>query len=369
MVKNGQSKSGANRRNNKPKSRRSGRARQATGASSSNAGKMAFAPASITRGMTSSRPIMRVDRDGHRIVFREYVQDIAGSVAFSATSYPINPGISTLFAWLSEQASLYNEYEFDSLRFAYETEKSSATNGKVMFAFQTDAADAVPASKQEMLENEFKAGNACWEPFVLAVPTKSESLGGRRFIRTGTLASNLDIKTYDLGNLIVGVQGMADTTAVGELYVEYSLRLRVPILNALARTTTTSLSLTGVTPSTASLFGTTPTSSGGLNVTATGNVLTFNRVGRYLIDCTVTGTGLFTSFVPTYTDGTGLSSAGAPAGLSISNAAANAGTAAMFNRLVIVTVRGATLTINCAAIATTLTGSVTLLSPFNVAST
>jgi len=127
------------------------------------AGQLQMAPAAMTRPIGPQRTA----QNRRLISFKEYVQDIAGSVAFSATSFSVQPGLSNLFAWLAAQAVNYQEYRFSRLRFVYETEKASSTSGKVMLAFQPDAGDSSPASKQEMLENQFKAANAVWAPCSL----------------------------------------------------------------------------------------------------------------------------------------------------------------------------------------------------------
>jgi hypothetical protein len=296
------------------------------------------------------------------ITFKEYVQDIAGSVAFSAASFSVQPGLSNLFAWLAAQAVNYQEYRFSRLRFVYETEKASSTSGKVMLAFQPDAGDSVPASKQEMLENQFKAANAVWAPCALDIPV-GEALGPRRYIRSGSLASNLDIKTYDLGNLIVATQGCADTTAIGELYVEYTIELFTPVVSAAAQAIATSVVITGaVSISEAAVFGTTPTYAGGLNATASGNVITFNRVGRYLVNFYIDGVGLFTSFAPTLTAPSGGSAAVTING--ISNAAANAGTIATYSCSVSVVTRGTTLTFDPSSQATSISACTAWISQY-----
>jgi hypothetical protein len=45
------------------------------------------------------------------------------------------------------------------------------------------------------------------------------------------LASNLDIKTYDVGNLYVCTEGQASTATVGYLYIDYEVVLKTPQLN------------------------------------------------------------------------------------------------------------------------------------------
>jgi hypothetical protein len=325
------------------------------------AGAMIMAPAAMTRPVQSQKTLQN-----RRVInFKEYVQDIAGSVAFSATGFPVQPGMSTLFAWLSAQATNYQEYRFRKLRFIYETEKSSSTSGKVMLAFQPDAGDSNPASKQEMLENQFKAANAVWAPCTLNVPP-GEALGARRYIRSGSLASNLDIKTYDIGRLVVAAQGCADTTAIGELYVEYEIELFTPVVSAAAQALATSIVITGGgTVSDTALFGTAATyGSGGLGVTASGDVLTFNRVGRYQVVIYATGVGLFTAFTPVITSPSGGSSGVLIVGLS--NAAANAGTFAQASFYVYVVSRGTTFTIDCSTQATSIATSGAFITPLSL---
>lgn len=319
--------------------------------------------AAYSRPIVSISPKEKRSANGTRtLVFKEYVQDILGSVAFSATAYPVNPGVPTLFAWLSNQALMYQEYRFKKLRFLFETEKGSSTNGKVLFAFQPDPADSLPVSKQEMLENQFKAGGAPWEPFNLNCNMVSQALGARRFIRNGTLASNLDIKTYDVGQLIVAVQGMADASAVGELYAEYEVELITPVVSSTALSQMFSKGLFQGSASAASFLGTTPTLSGGnLDVSGTVNTITFNRVGRFAISMNIFGTGLFTALVPVTSASTGTVTFQA----GISNAAANLGTEGLVNYSITITERGQTAVFVFTTVSTTVTTSNSRISGYS----
>jgi hypothetical protein len=319
--------------------------------------------AAYSRKLVSNTPQERSTTNGSRILkFKEYVGDIAGSVAFSATSYPVQPGLPDLFAWLNSQSIFYQEYIFKSLKFCFETEKSTATTGKVLFAFQPDAADSNPSSKQEMLENQYKAGGAPWEAFMLDIAKKVPfALGKRRFVRSGDLADNLDIKTYDIGKLVVATQGMADTSDVGELYVEYEIQLYTPIqsLQSLALTFSKTISGGGTVSDTAYL-GDAAVLTGGLPVTATGNTLTFNRVGKYILVSRLTGTGLFTVMTPVLSSST--ATVVRTAGLS--NAAANAGTSSTWNGTVNVTARGQTAVLDYDTQATTVSASASYIGLF-----
>lgn len=322
------------------------------------------APAAFgNAGMVPGKPIERVGRNGSRSIrFKEFVQDISGSVGFGVSSFAVQPGVATLFAWLSGQAGYYQEYRVKRLRFCFDTEKSSATSGKVMFAFSPDAADSAPVNKQEMLEYGQKAKGVPWVPFEFEVDTSTEAFGRSRYIRTGGLAANLDIKMYDIGILFVATQGMADTTAVGELYVEYDIELMVPVVSTAALAKAVSLQIAGVSPSQTSVFGTAPTYAGGLDVTGTVNTLTFNRVGTYIIAMNIGGTGLATSMVPVVSSST----ATVTRQFGVSNAAANAGTNANYVALIVVSQRGQTAVFDYSTMSTTITSSASYIAPYNV---
>jgi len=319
------------------------------------------APVAFSKRLTQFNPVVKSKPNGVRCIkFKEYVQDIAGSVGFSTTAFACNPGLSNLFAWLSGQALFYQEYTVKNLRFTFETEKATTLSGKVMYAFLQDSSDPPPASKQEMLENLLKASGAIWEPFVLAISMANfPALGKSRFVRTGSLAANLDVKTYDIGQLIVATQGMADTSLVGELYIEYDIELRTPLQSSAQLANALSALLIGNgTVSNTSYLGTTPTITGGLDVTgSSGNTLVFNRVGQYLLSIFITGTGLMTVYNPAIT-GTATFVIHDP----ISNAAANVGTNAEFVVVVTVTARGQTVIIDNSGTSTTITASAVRVS-------
>jgi hypothetical protein len=336
------------------------------------------APQAMARVRVNPRKArQRMTATGERtILFEEYVQDIISSGTdnlFSCERFRVQPGLSQLFAWLAEQAINYQEYRFRKLSFKYETDQT-ITAGKVMYAFSPDAADPVPLNKQEMLEYGIKGKSAVWQEFEMPVPV-TEALGARRYIRSGTLAANLDIKTYDLGALFVATQGVSGNsgagTNCGELYICYEVELITPVVQALPAAQARSITVTsGGSVAEGTPFGTTPTTLNGLDVTvdATGAYLIFGRVGYYLVEMDIVGTGLNTAYVPVPVVGT-LGAADAAYGSvtvnsGISNAAANAGTAARVSFLLIVSQRKASFAPGLATQGTTVTSSVTRVSVF-----
>jgi hypothetical protein len=317
------------------------------------------------------RALQGMGANGSRTVkFSEYVQDVvanaAGTFGSTSPSFPVQVGISALFAWLAEQAINYQEYRFRKLAFRFESDQTANIAGKVMFAFSPDAADPVPLNKQEMLEYGVKGKSNLWKEFVMPVPV-TEALGAWRYVRSGTLAANLDIKTYDLGILFVALSGTAADTNAGELYVDYEVELREPVVQSKPAALARSLTLTsagGVSEN--AIFGTAVASVGGLDVstTTTTNVMTFKRVGIYLMDMDFVGTGLFTAFTPTFVAG-GASTITLLNTSGISNAAANAGTRAIVQMLVTINARGDTIQVDPTTQATTITASITRIAVYN----
>ena len=328
------------------------------------------------------KAVQSMSAQGNRTVrFQEYVQDIISSpttLKFTVQRFQVQPGLSQLFAWLADQAINYQEYRLRSLRFKFESAQTASIAGKVMYAFSPDAADPLPLNKQEMLEYGIKGKCDVWQEFVMPVPT-NEALGAKRYIRSGTLAANLDIKTYDIGALFVASAGIVAASAnLGELYVEYEVELITPVVQSLAAAQARSSTITGATAITETVpFGTAPTFVGGLDI-AIGGIsgvantgLQFNRVGHYLIEMEVVGTGLNTVYAPTGTVASQTSQTQDDAYGSvtqlpgISNAAANVGTEARVAYAVIISQRGAVFYPLLAPQGTTITASTTRVSVYS----
>jgi hypothetical protein len=231
---------------------------------------------------------------------KEYIGDVLGSTTFAITKFSINPGLSTTFPWLSQIAPSFEEFETLQIAFHYEPMSATSATGVIALAFDYDAADATPTSKQTCLEYADNVRVAPWVPCTLVLKTVDLRKRGALFTRTGTVA-NTDIKTYDLGNVYVATQGQANSNAIGEFWISYTFSLRVPeqsnyIVNQSAAITS------GGTVSNVAFLGTTPTVTGGLGVTATGGAtLTFNSPGQYLVSIYVTGTALYTTELPVLT--------------------------------------------------------------------
>jgi hypothetical protein len=169
----------------------------------------------------------------------EYVAEVVGAATganFQNTVFPINPGQSALFPWLSKQAAQWEKYHFNYLEFYYQREVSefatAGTTGKVILQVDFDASDAPPTSKQQMLDTDPNAAGMPCENISLVLPSaRIHALYKTLYIRPGGLPGASDIKTYDAGNFNIATQAIASNTAtLGELRVRYSVTLSVPVL-------------------------------------------------------------------------------------------------------------------------------------------
>lgn len=298
-------------RENKPKRSAKAQGKKADKLGPRPSGSRSSVPLAMTRVMRTTVPQVSGSPyagDGRvRIKHREYISDVSGSVAFSASSFSINPGLSQLFPWLSVLATQFESYLFKSLKFDYETQKSASTSGSLMMAVDFDAADSAPVNKQQIMAFHNAVRSAVWEECQYSSDRSDlKKFGVQRYIRSGNLAANLDIKTYDVGNLIIATQGEADTSAIGELYVEYDVELITPQVSADAAAAL-SASITTTGASSANEFTGVQTIVGGLPVTASGKTITFNRVGQYI--CSLFMTGVTATNVPATLTGTATSTA------------------------------------------------------------
>lgn len=160
----------------------------------------------------------------------EFIQDISGSVAFSNTSIPVQPGLSSSFPWVSAMAPLYESYLFEKLEYRFESTSATTATGTVMMAVDYDASDAAAATKAQLATYRRFVRSAPWEECSNVSLLEDLRKQKTYFVRSGTLSANQDIKLYDVGNLNIAVQGQADTALIGELYVKYRIRFITPQL-------------------------------------------------------------------------------------------------------------------------------------------
>lgn len=159
-----------------------------------------------------------------------------GSATFTETQFPINPGQAGTFLWLSQEAKLWEKYEFDSLQFEFRTtinEFSSNALGRVILGVDFDASDPPPSSRSQAEISRPVTAQAPYfnQKLTLRKQDMCDTMK-RRYVRPGNLPGGSDIKMYDVGNLNFGTDGNINSNEVGELWVHYSGRFFDQVLES-----------------------------------------------------------------------------------------------------------------------------------------
>lgn len=248
-------------------------------------GPLVAAAAAYASGQKSQAPRIQANRDQSHIIHRELVMSVTGSVNFQVLrTLALNPGLIATFPWLATQAIGWEKYRFNSLRFCYYTRTGSTTPGSVLLAPDYDAADTPPLSEAAASAYTDVAEDAPWKNITCEL-SKKHMGSGDRYIRSGPLAPNLDVKTYDVGQLFLCC---LDGTAVpwGKLWVEYDVVLSSPqlppsggvLLDAAVWNTANGTQFDPFE----SMVPAAPTDLGLVTLQDTGNIV-FNKTGRYAV--------------------------------------------------------------------------------------
>lgn len=168
------------------------------------------------------------------ICHREYLGDIAGTASFDNTLYPLNPGISSTFPWLSSVADNYQEYKFHGLVFEFRSLitdfVTSGAPGVVVMATNYNADVPEYATKQQMENSEFAVSVKPTNNLIHGIECSSkETTIPQRYVRTGTVPANQDLRLYDYGNFQFATQSNP-LQNLGELWVSYCVEFFKPIL-------------------------------------------------------------------------------------------------------------------------------------------
>jgi outer membrane lipoprotein SlyB len=179
-------------------------------------------------------PKFETTRATNVVCHREYLGDINGTTAFNNTTYPLNPGMSQTFPWLSGIASNYQEYKFHGLVFEFRpliTDfVTSGAPGVVVMATSYNADVTAYATKQQMENSEFAVSVKPTMTMMHGVEcAPSQTINPTKYIRTGTVPIGQDLRLYDQGIFQFATQANP-VQDLGELWVSYCVEFLKPIL-------------------------------------------------------------------------------------------------------------------------------------------
>lgn len=197
------------------------------------------APAAVSMSQKNRVPKFNGAPNGIRIQHCEYIGPFtypAGTNASFAvlSAIPFQPGLLTSYPWLSSLATNFEQYKFHRMRIVIRSIVPTSTSGAMYASIDYDAADPQPTTKSQFMNNGSAASSSIWETLTLDYDPPASDFVKQHYIRNGNLANNLDIKTYDSGNLYLAVDGSslgASANTIADIFFEYDVSLFVPILN------------------------------------------------------------------------------------------------------------------------------------------
>lgn len=237
--------------------------------------------------------IVRNSDDSVTISHTELVNLVAGTATWTTTGVPMQPGLGSTFQWLSSQTAGWEKYKWNKLEAIYVTRCGSNISGTVMLIPDYDAADPAPLNELAAASYHGASDDVPWKnQFAVLDMKRSKEL----FLRNGPLSANLDIKTYDFGNLWIATTD-GSVASWGKVFIRYTVTLynsQVIQLPNTGGTITADNAVVALAPATP-LAGGVITPGSYIQSIANGNVVSLVNLipgQKYFYAAYLTGTGL-----------------------------------------------------------------------------
>jgi hypothetical protein len=161
------------------------------------------------------------------IKHREYISDIVmDSTGNYRSTIRINPGLMTVFPWLSSVANNFETYKFLDLRFTYVSNCGASNNGAIAIIPDYDADDDQQyMGKQDLMQYQDTVRAPIWKTFSCRCTKKN--LDKRKTYYTRHKDVSSDYKDHDVCSLTIIANATANLQ-VGEFWCEYTIRLETP---------------------------------------------------------------------------------------------------------------------------------------------
>lgn len=191
------------------------------------------APAYNVIANGSQIPKFDTTRQTNVVCHREYLGDILGTAAFNNRLYPLNPGMSSTFPWLSTLAASYQEYKFHGLIFEFRSLitdfVTGGAPGVIVMSTNYNADAPVYLNKQQMENAEFAVSTKPTINLMHGVEcADKQTILPQRYVRNSAPPSGQDLRLYDLGNFQFATASNP-VQDLGELWVSYCVEFFKPI--------------------------------------------------------------------------------------------------------------------------------------------
>lgn len=195
------------------------------------------------QGNSVQIPQFSPGRHGVQVAHSEYIGDLLCGTStpsiFTLSDFDINPGLATTFPWLSQIAQNFESYRFHGLVFEFKSLCTDNTAtfaglGSVIMAAQYNSANSNFVNKFQMENYDGAVSCKPSQSMVFGVECDPRDIPENHlYIRSGDLAANQDIKTYDMGQMQIASVGCpVASQQLGEIWVSYIVDLMSPKLYA-----------------------------------------------------------------------------------------------------------------------------------------
>jgi len=205
---------------------------------------MSNAPIAISNRLRSRKPVFKYHEDGSIIITHaEYVTDVMSDPGndFAYDVFAVNPGNSSLFPWLSLIARQFEFYEFLDLKTHYFGLQPTTTSGDVILVVDYDSQDNTgsPTKAQLLAYKGWSRANMWDHCQQVNLHADMNRTGKSKYVNESSTLDNPTDRLSSSGNLFVATSatnaalptttsGVFFVTTLGELFVEYTVKLSVP---------------------------------------------------------------------------------------------------------------------------------------------
>lgn len=198
-----------------------------------------FGNRAMSRG-ASANATFSSSSGGLRLKHREYLNDVfTGAIAgaFSNVTYQVNPGLASVFPFLSQIAANYEQYRFHGLVFEFisSTAPYGVTSlGTYVMAMAYNAAAPAYTSKPQIENSDYALSGRLDKSGMYGVECAEKSQA-TEYLYVRAPGQTTPVNLLDLGLFqmvtVPGV-GLAPNSALGELWVTYDIELIRPRISA-----------------------------------------------------------------------------------------------------------------------------------------
>ncbi len=187
----------------------------------------------MSGGRTEAR-ITSLARGSIRVQHREFIRNVGTTETFSNLgTFPLQPGDSSTFPWLSQIAQNYERWHPTRIDFKYEPFTSTFTEGTCAMMIDYDPKDEGPINKAELLNSSGAMRTPVWSNLTIRSNDSELAADTHLFVRVPTRAVYPgNLRLTDSGTCFVATTEVTgDERDVGEIWVDYDITFHVPSLN------------------------------------------------------------------------------------------------------------------------------------------